>query len=428
MSKTNSILNLIGIQDENTKLIEKNPIKTSGPNEIIYATLTYQPQGCCKCGIKNDGSIIIKYGTKTSRITLSGLEKNRYLVLKKQRFQCKACGQTFIAQTSVVDKYCYIANQVKRKSLDLSRETICKTTNARLCPISVATVQRICNAEALKYKEYGQRLPSNIGIDEFRYRNQTMAFDYIDNDSGNILGILPNRRIKDIKNHFYNRYNLKERKKVQTVTTDLNAGYIHMIPELFPNATIILDRFHLVQLMVRALDRTRIKVMNRLKKGSNTDQKRYRRLKRYGKMLKLKSKDISFTNYKLYYLFGYFTAQMIVDKLLAYDELLKRTWEVYQCFMRTVDQRDGVAMSTLIHTNWSGISPFMHKSLRTLKKYSHLLTNAIESPYSNGLIEGTHNTIKRMTHNGCGYRNIENLSNRILIMNNLKTKSRKAAV
>nr|WP_244359273.1 hypothetical protein [Dolosigranulum pigrum] len=67
MSKTNSILNLIGIQDENIKLIEKNPIKTSGPNEIIYATLTYQPQGCCKCGIKNDGSIIIKYGTKTSR-------------------------------------------------------------------------------------------------------------------------------------------------------------------------------------------------------------------------------------------------------------------------------------------------------------------------------------------------------------------------
>ncbi|RAN64167.1 transposase, partial [Dolosigranulum pigrum] len=97
--------------------------------------------------------------------------------------------------------------------------------------------------------------------------------------------------------------------------------------ELFPNATIILDRFHLVQLMVRALDRTRIKVMNRLKKGNNTDQKRYRRLKRYGKMLKLKSKDISFTDYKLYYLFGYFTAQMIVDKLLAYDELLKRTWE-----------------------------------------------------------------------------------------------------
>ncbi|WP_220084613.1 hypothetical protein, partial [Dolosigranulum pigrum] len=28
------------------------------------------------------------------------------------------------------------------------------------------------------------------------------------------------------------------------------------------------------------------------------------------------------------------------------------TWEVYQCFMRAVDQRDGVAMSTLIHTNW----------------------------------------------------------------------------
>lgn len=42
----------------------------------------------------------------------------------------------------------------------------------------------------------------------------------------------------------------------------------------------------------------------------------------------------------------------------------------------------------------------MRKSLRTLKKYSHLLTNAIESPYSNGLIEGTHNTIKRMTHIG----------------------------
>ena len=44
-----------------------------------------------------------------------------------------------------------------------------------------------------------------------------------------------------------NRYTNRERAAVKSVVVDLNAQYIKFIKELFPNARIIIDRFHIVQ-------------------------------------------------------------------------------------------------------------------------------------------------------------------------------------
>ena len=41
----------------------------------------------------------------------------------------------------------------------------------------------------------------------------------------------------------------------------MNASYQGVIGMLFPNAKIIIDRFHIVQLMTRAMNKTRVKVM-----------------------------------------------------------------------------------------------------------------------------------------------------------------------
>ena len=53
------------------------------------------------------------------------------------------------------------------------------------------------------------------------------------------------RKLKIAKDHFY-RYSLKLR-KVKTVTIDMYEPYMSLIKQLFPNAKIIIDRFHIVQ-------------------------------------------------------------------------------------------------------------------------------------------------------------------------------------
>ena len=52
---------------------------------------------------------------------------------------------------------------------------------------------------------------------------------------------------------------------------------------MFPNANIIIDKFHLTQLISRSLNKTRIKAMN-------NDKKNYRKFKRYWRLI-LKNRD-----------------------------------------------------------------------------------------------------------------------------------------
>ena len=60
-----------------------------------------------------------------------------------------------------------------------------------------------------------------------------------------------------------NRYTNRERAAVKSVVVDLNAQYIKFIKALFPNARIIIDRFHIVQLVGRALGNARISLMKK---------------------------------------------------------------------------------------------------------------------------------------------------------------------
>lgn len=83
----------------------------------------------------------------------------------------------------------------------------------------------------------------------------------------------------------------------------MNAGYIATIKELFPKAAIIIDRFHIVQLISRALNKTRIQIMNQLTHQSD-DRKKYRRLKRYWRLFLKREQLICHTVYKPYRLFG----------------------------------------------------------------------------------------------------------------------------
>ena len=59
--------------------------------------------------------------------------------------------------------------------------------------------------------------------------------------------------------------------------------YISLIKKMFPNANIIIDKFHLVNLISTSLNKTRINIMKK-------DKKNYNKLKRYRKLI-LKSQD-----------------------------------------------------------------------------------------------------------------------------------------
>ena len=86
------------------------------------------------------------------------------------------------------------------------------------------------------------------------------------------MDIVENRQQQYLMNYFMT-YSLKARRAVKTVTTDMYSPYIGLIEGCFPNAKIIIDRFHIAQHLNRVLNQIRIQTMNDLRYKSHTDYK-----------------------------------------------------------------------------------------------------------------------------------------------------------
>ena len=80
-----------------------------------------------------------------------------------------------------------------------------------------------------------------------------MSFIAQDFDSLNVIAILDGRTQATIRNHFL-RYPRKVRNRVKVITMDMFSPYYQLAKQLFPNAKIVLDRFHIVQHLSRSMN------------------------------------------------------------------------------------------------------------------------------------------------------------------------------
>lgn len=419
--------NVLDIQDENVlfkdQCVEYGHYKGK-KCKFIKGTLTYTPTECPKCLEPNINYSLYRNGTQLSRITLpmSGIYPS-YLLLKKQRVMCKACGSTCTAKTPMIKKHCFIANTVKAQILVKASDAQSIKTISRDCSVSEATTQRIINEEAKNYKPYYSSLPAHLSFDEFKYANGQLAFEYIDAKTGDILDILPARDGLTVKSHFLSRYSLSDRYKVQTITIDMNASYAGFIPQLFPNARIIIDRFHIVQLINRSMSKTRVMIMNYFNTSNGEDQKKYRRLKRFWKKILKKEANLAYTTYAYYPLFGQRLESAIVSELLGYDSALKANYDLYQALLKAVNDNDYDELKKILTKKQSKeVSSYMNTSLKTLRKHLPYIKNTFSYPYTNGRIEGINNKIKVLSRVAYGYRNFSNYKNRIILHFNMKPK------
>ncbi len=104
---------------------------------------------------------------------------------------------------------------------------------------------------------------------------------FISNDAKrSIIDLVSDRRKFNLKEYF-SSYPLKVIEKERYITTDVYAPYIDIAREMFPNAKIVLDKFHIVQLMTSNMNIKRVNIMKTMK----TNTHNYRVLKRYWKII-----------------------------------------------------------------------------------------------------------------------------------------------
>lgn len=107
---------------------------------VFYGQLSYRPEKCFHCG-EEENTCLMKWGFKEGTIQLNDVsEYKTFLRLKKQRFRCKTCGRTFIAETSVADRHCSIARRVKLAIAEKLSQPLSMSMIAHMKHVSPTTV------------------------------------------------------------------------------------------------------------------------------------------------------------------------------------------------------------------------------------------------------------------------------------------------
>lgn len=172
MSINNYILNLLNIKDENIHIITESKEKLIKEKnyKIIEGILTYKHDYCPCCGIINQSTKdIIKWGFRKNCIIKIPKKGNclTRLYLHKQRFLCKHCNNTFIAETNLVDKYKNISNNTNYQiRLELTKKQSEKDIAERM-DVSGSAVSQILGEISSRFVLRWPTLPKSMNWDEF---------------------------------------------------------------------------------------------------------------------------------------------------------------------------------------------------------------------------------------------------------------------
>ena len=400
MPKDNSTLKLIGIPDDNIQfsdVLEEYRGRGAGRRkyQIIIAKLTYPRCQCPNCGYK----ALRPNGFKLTHIRVKGaLDIPTVIDLKKQRWFCTNCQTTCTAETSLVKPNHSIATSIRQTVLKLAYNRYPFSKVAALTGISAASVQRIFET-AIKY-EPARKLPKHLCFDEFRSTQNMMSFICIDGDTHKLVTLLGNRQNKTIKDFFLARYSLKERSEVQTITMDMNAAYKQIVHTVFPHAQIIIDRFHIIQLLGRAVDQERIACLKSL---SDHHSRIYKVLKPQWRLFHKASPDAKHSRY-LMGLNEYCTEQNALDIAFSEFPRLASVYNTYQAIHDALMTGNTRQLWKLIDTYQLNGTP-MDTAIRTLKDNLSGVLSASSSNRSNGPIEGQNRLIKCLKRSCFGFRN-----------------------
>jgi transposase len=238
----------------------------------------------------------------------------------------------------------------------------------------------------------------SIGVDEVQWKRghkyQTLVYQ-IDEGCKRLLWIGPDRTAKTLLRFF--RFLGKQRcAKLQFVCSDMWQAYLKVIAKKVPHALHVLDRFHVMQKMSKAMDQVRAAEVKRLKAdGYEEVLKGCRWL-----FLKLRTNLSDRQVVKLKEVLQY-NLKSVRSHLMK--EEFQRFW-TYQSPTWAGKFLDAWCTRTMR----SKIEP-MKKMARTLRNKRELLLNwfRAEGSLSSGVVEGFNNKLKLITRKSYGFRTQE---------------------
>ena len=270
------------------------------------------------------------------------------------------------------------------------------------------------------YKNY---LPDVLSFDEFKSvksADGAMSFHMCNGITGQTIDIVEDRKLLSLLKHF-GYYSFKARKSVKFIVIDMYSPYVSLIQKVFPNAQIIIDTFHLVQLISRSLNKTRIRAMKNNKAV-------YNKMKRYWKLILKDRNELDYSKWKRYTCFQNLMTEIdVVNYILDQSIELKTTYYKYQELLQSIREKNYNNFIYAISNVNNSVSDYMKTSIKTLIEFKDKIYNTFNNNYHNGFIEGNNNFIKVLKRIAFGFRSFRRFKARIMICKGLVKINKKKA-
>ena len=321
--------------------------------------------------------------------------RNTILHIRKRRHVCPDCGKRFYENISFLPKYHRFTNRVFMQVFEQlkscrSIKDIAKDNN--MSPPTAAKV-----ADLIEHTPF--RLPQILSIDEFKGNAEGERFQCIlaDPENHKVLDILPTRKHEEIYDYLGK---FRNRKDVNVVVMDMTGGYKSLMRRLFPDAVIVIDKYHYVRQIGFAIEKVRIE-----------EQKKYSdRWRKYFK----RSKNLLVKD----------TCRLTTEDRLQLENMfrisgkLKDAYDLKLMFehFKESDNKDTARLRLarfIVAAQDSGLKPFIDVSL-TFQRWSREILNSFDYPYTNGFIEGCNNRIKVLKRVSFGMPRFKRFRRRIL--------------
>ena len=364
----------------------------------ISCFVTKQGGQCPKC---NAHCVLVNNRTTRELRDLNFSGREVYLLVTVRQFHCPLCNSY---HTELLD-FADANKSYTRRQAKYVFELCKKQSYAEIATVvnmHPKLVERLVLSECENQERLAERYAQvrRLGIDEQSHRKGKKDFICVmtDLDRGTIVDILSSRKKESLELHFQT-LGKTFCDQITDVSCDVWAPYISVAGAYFPNANIVLDRFHVTKLLNESLDDFR-----------KNPRKEYKLREEY--------KKLKWVLYKQYHRLTDLELDLLEAAFKVNPEL-KEYYFLREEFHHALDNHDDVASCVSAMDAWTlkiqqkEITIF-DGFIKTLQKHKVIIANYVKDRLSNAVTEGLNNLVRSVRRVAFGMPNFKHVRLRAL--------------
>jgi transposase len=329
-----------------------------------------------------------------------------YLRINARQFKCKVCGKPFTEELEITPNR---RSYTKRFALDLLDQVLKSNilAIAERAEISEYRIQHILEDAGQVLKERKPEGLKILGIDEIAWVKGGKSYCgvLVNLETHEEIGLVKSRKQEDMREVFES-WGEEILQGIEYVSIDLWRPYKTLVEELMPNAEIVADRFHVMKIVNKELDKQRKEEYKKAQKiCKKAERKKITEGLKNSKYVLLRNQDE--------------LTEIQAEKLetvKSVSSVLAEMHELKEQFRDIFEESKNWTEGSLRLLDWLLLAKDKFSdACKTIINWFGEITMYFECHITNGCVEGINNKIKQIKHSAYGFRNFGNFVTRTLL-------------